>query len=321
MFHELWAGQARPAPAGAGRGEQDGFSRHRTDIYDAVLEGLAVRIEELRAGMNDPDAWAQEFECRFVDEATAYITYEMIAACEADTATKELPRTIPEEAGEGVDSRLGPSGMTTGNEFYLGVDIGRKRDLTVFWLLDKVGDVFWTRMVRELRGASFRQQRDFLYSLLDGSYFISANAAEAVIPRDRIPHQGLNERLIRRCSMDSSGIGAQLAEEAGERFGQRVEAVAFTSGVKEDLAVTLRRSFEDRAVRIPSDRGIREDIHSVRRLTTSAGNVRFDAERTGDSHADRFWALALALHAWGSRSVALQYESVRQRDFSLSGCW
>lgn len=301
MFYELWAGK-------------DGFSRHRTDIYDAVNEGLNVNIEEVRVGIADPDAWAQEFECRFVDEATAYITYEMIAACEADTATKELTPVSTVEVA-----------IATQNEFYLGVDIGRKRDLSVFWLLEKVGDVFWTRMVRELRGASFREQRDFLYSLMDGSFL-------GVIAGDRLERGNLSAGIasapprngrarIRRCSMDSSGIGAQLAEEAGERFGPRVEAVAFTSGVKEDLAITLRRSFEDKTLRVPSDRGIREDIHSVRRLTTAAGNVRFDAERTGDSHADRFWALALALHAVGSKGEALQYESVRQRDFSLSGCW
>jgi phage FluMu gp28-like protein len=309
MFYELWARPANgpekeTAPEGGACGGRDGFSRHRTDIHDASSEGLAVDIQALKSGMNDPDAWAQEFECRFVDEATAYITYEMITACEAYGATKEWAQPAFSSQGDTE------GGRSPSSELYLGVDIGRKRDLTVFWLLEKVGDLFWTRMVREMQRAPFREQRDFLYSLLDGSVFSPGGYT-----------RGTGVPLARRACIDSSGIGAQLAEEAGERFGPRVEAVAFTAAVKEDLAVTLRRRFEERAVRVPPDREIREDIHSVRKLTTPAGNTRFDAERTGDSHADRFWALALALHAGDSKGVALEYESVRQREFSLSGCW
>ncbi|MDP2167470.1 MAG: terminase family protein, partial [Thermodesulfovibrionales bacterium] len=49
MFYDLWAHNGR-------------FSKHMTDIYAAVNEGLAVDIDELRAGIGDPDSWAQEFE-------------------------------------------------------------------------------------------------------------------------------------------------------------------------------------------------------------------------------------------------------------------
>jgi hypothetical protein len=42
---------------------------------------------------------------------------------------------------------------------------------------------------------------------------------------------------------------------------------------------------------------IRADLRSVTKQTTEAGNIRFTAERTPDGHADRFWALALAVHA------------------------
>ena len=47
-----------------------------------------------------------------------------------------------------------------------------------------------------------------------------------------------------------------------------------------------------------ADDAVREDLHSVRKSVTAAGNVRLDVERTDtDGHADRFWALALAYHA------------------------
>ena len=260
MFYEIWH-----------YGER--FSKHRTDIYSAIKEGLRVDIEQLRAGCIDAESWAQEFECRFIDEASAFITYEMLTSCEDDSA--------------GTDTfSINPSG-----EYYLGVDIGRRHDLSVFWLWEKVSDVFWTRLVREMKGSTFREQREFLYSLLEGS------------------------PSIRRTCIDATGIGAQLAEEAVERFGNRVEPVVFTPRVKEDLAFTFRRKFEDRLVRIPRDRAIREDLHSVRKLTTSSGNIRFDSERTEAGHSDRFWAGALGLHAGEAQRTNISYEVICQRRY------
>jgi phage FluMu gp28-like protein len=93
-----------------------------------------------------------------------------------------------------------------------------------------------------------------------------------------------------------------------------VEAVTFTNAVKSDLATTLRRAFEDRQLRIPIDQQVREDLHSVRRIVTAAGNIRFDAERDQASHADRFWALALALHAHSGGGYApYEHHSVGRR--------
>jgi phage FluMu gp28-like protein len=61
MFYRLWSGDAR-------------FSRHRVSIHEAVREGLGADVEMLRAGIADPQSWAQEYECEFLDEATAYLT-------------------------------------------------------------------------------------------------------------------------------------------------------------------------------------------------------------------------------------------------------
>lgn len=281
MFYEIWSAK------------DNGFSKHRTNIYDAVADGLKADVAALKRGINDPDAWAQEYECQFIDEATAFITYEMISSCEEDGAVMELVAGSLEEKPE----------------LYLGVDVGRKKDLTVFWLLEKVGDVLWTRMVKVLLKMPFRAQRDELYSYMDGS--------------------ALGGASVRRACIDSSGLGMQLAEEAVDRFGPRVEAVTFTGPVKEDLAVTLRRRFEDRLLRIPADREIREDIHSVRKVTTAAGNIRFDAVRTDElGHADRFWALALAVHAGSSPAGPIAYETVESRAmeperarFAGKGAW
>ncbi len=259
VYYRLWEAAVR-------LGDRGVWSRHRTDIYDAVADGLPVDPEELRTGLNDSLAWQQEYLLEFLEESTAYLSYELLATCEDPAATLDL--TVEE-----ID--------LTAGDLYLGLDIGRQRDLSVIWLLQRVGDVLWTRRVIELLRTPFAAQREVLYGLL--------------------PH-------VRRACIDATGLGMQLAEEAQQRYRQ-VESVTFTPAAKADMATTLRRAFEDRAVRVPIDGAVREDLHSVRRIVTSSNNIRFDAERDAGSHADRFWALALAVHAQSS-GVYSPYESM-----------
>lgn len=116
-----------------------------------------------------------------------------------------------------------------------------------------------------------------------------------------ILYEVLSLRNFRRSCIDATGIGMQLSEDAQTKFGKfRVEQVMFTNKIKEELAYTTRTNFENKTVFIPKEHNIREDLHSVRRITTTANNIRFDAEHSENGHADRFWALSLALHAAGS---------------------
>ena len=70
---------------------------------------------------------------------------------------------------------------------------------------------------------------------------------------------------------------------------------------------------EDRALRIPDDPVIRADLRKVQKVTTAAGNIRFIAESTPDGHADRFWALALALHAASNPCAPIEFMSSGRR--------
>ncbi len=109
---------------------------------------------------------------------------------------------------------------------------------------------------------------------------------------------------VRRCCIDQSGVGMMLAERLQKKYGARVEPVQFTAPVKERLAPLVKRHFEERLVRIPDQRDVRADLNAVKRSVTASGNVRYDAERTEHGHADRFWALALALEAAASTPAA-----------------
>ena len=100
--------------------------------------------------------------------------------------------------------------------------------------------------------------------------------------------------LIRRAAIDSTGIGAMLAETLASEFGPRVEPVVFTAAVKEDLAFRTKRRMESRLTLLPDTRDVRRAFSAVKKFVTPSGNLRFDAERTEAGHADEFWAKALA---------------------------
>lgn len=243
------------------------WALHTTTIETAVAEGIVDRIVGHPASekeiadfladcldlAGDEETYQQEFMCNPVDEATAWLTWLLITGAEsADAGRPEL---------------------YAGGDCYVGMDIGRKRDLTVIWVLERVGDVLWTREVIPMKKAKFSEQ-------------------DAELDRVFATYR------VRRCCMDETGLGMKPVEDAKDRHGEyRVEGVTFTNPVKHHLANLAKTNFEDRSVRIPASKVIRNSHHAVRKLKTAAGNPRFDADRTEVGHADEFWAHALALHA------------------------
>ena len=114
------------------------WSRHHVDIHEAVRQCLDRDVDMLRAGMADPDAWAQEYELKWLDEASAWLDYDLIASVEHPDAGK-------------------PGGYQGGMVF-VGVDIAARNDLFVIWVAELVGDVLWTREVIARRRISFAEQ-------------------------------------------------------------------------------------------------------------------------------------------------------------------
>ena len=177
---------------------------------------------------------------------------------------------------------------------FAGVDIGRKKDLTVLWVVEQLGDVFYTRHVEVMEKMRKSAQEAILWPWFE---------------------------ICDRVCIDSTGLGIGWADDAQDKFGpHRVEGVNFSGPVKEALAYPLRGAMEDRLVRIPEDPKIRADLRKVQKTTTAAGNIRFVADGDDSTkvngHADRFWALALALHAGSSPSAPIEYESGGPRDSS-----
>lgn len=225
------------------------YSKHKVTIEDAVRMGLPVNIEELRAGVDDPDIWAQEYMCEFIDNTSVLLPYEMIGKCESESI---------QDDGQ--------------SPLYIGMDVGRSKDLSVIVTAVKLGDVLAVVDVAELKRMPFADQLDVLLGKA-------------------------RDKRVRRVCIDSTGIGAMLAEEAARKGGGRFEGVPFTVASKGEMYGLMRRKFEERSVRIPVSRDLREDLHAVQRVVSTGGNVTYSAPRNADGHSDRAAALALCIRA------------------------
>lgn len=256
------------------QGNPKGISLHTVTLQDALDQGFLWKLQQalakdderqamdeaayfdfVRSGAADEESFQQEFMCRPADDDAAFLEYDLIAR-------SEYP--------EGTDWQ-----QIEGGTLYAGIDIGRKKDLTVLWLIEKLGDVLYTREVITLQNMTKPDQEKVIWPWIG-----------------RVLESG------GRVAIDNTGLGIGWVDDAQAKFGKyRVEGVNFTAQSKEALAYPVRGHMEDRRLRIPHSGAIRADLRSVTKQVTGAGNIRFTAERTPDGHADRFWGLALAIHA------------------------
>lgn len=246
------------------------ISLHTVTLQDALDQGFLWKLQQslpadderqemdeaayfdwVKSGAADEESFLQEYMCQPADDDAAFLEYDLIAS--AEYGREEIWDTLQ------------------GGQIFIGVDIGRKHDYTVIWVLEKLGDVLYTRAVIRLRNMSKPEQEKVLWPWIERA---------------------------QRTSIDQTGLGIGWVDDAQAKYGTyRVEGVSFTAQSKEALAYPVRSRMEERRVRIPYSPPIRASLRSVTKQVTSTGNIRFTAERTADGHADEFWALALGIHA------------------------
>jgi phage FluMu gp28-like protein len=171
-----------------------------------------------------------------------------------------------------------------------GVDIGRVKDLTAIILAEQVQveaeKLVFIRHMESLAKMAFDGQKAHLAGLIEGW-------------------------KIRRLAMDSTGIGMNLAEDMQKLYPGKVERIHFTREKKEEMALSVKKLFETRRLRIPNDRDLVMQLHAIKRKPTERG-FTYDADRNElIKHADLFWALALAVKEFGGRRRVLTAGNVK----------
>jgi phage FluMu gp28-like protein len=265
------------------------FHATKVTIHDAIRSGLPLDPTELQAGLNDPEAWAQEYLCEFMDNSTVLLPYDLIETCESPLATE-----LSDVQSLSASALPGNAGGNS-PELYAGLDFARKNHMTVLWILEKfppssrnlalnpdhsspsapfplnTAPLFLTREVLCLRNTSTPEQLELLRPRLN---------------------------LCRKVCLDYTGPGVGLGDFLHRELGtHKIELCPFTAPFKAELFPRLATAMESRQLLIPIGRDIREDLHSIYRTTTNSGTILYRAHATPDGHADRTTALALALRA------------------------
>ena len=175
-------------------GNPKNISLHRVTLQDALEQGFLKKLKEslpeehevssmdegeyfdyIKNSCADTESFLQEYMCDPADDNAGFIPYDAVQKCVYKNG-EDWKKIISSE-----------------NPLYLGVDVGRSRDLTVFWLVELCGDVLYTRDVKVFCGVPFSEQEVALHSYLS------------------LPS-------LRRAAIDQSGLGRQFAERAQHFF-------------------------------------------------------------------------------------------------------
>lgn len=253
-------------------------------VYDANTR-KPITPDEARKKSLDKRAYDQNYECKFNDENMALLTHELIQQAQRDGIS------IDDQTWSAVSmARM----FRAEGDLYLGGDIGRNRDVTVFGVLEKIGQT--KRIIAMLRMAGMRLP----------------DQQKQLAPVCQLPK-------FRNACIDMTGLGLGLVEYAQEEdWGRsKVQGINFattepinqyiqkegrkkeTTRVTENMATSLLQTFEDKSIEIcvELDHDAVDDLRKPERLTSPGGRVSIAAVRDEAGHADHFWALALAIRA------------------------
>lgn len=233
------------------------------------------RIKAICSNMPEED-FQQEYEAAFVDESTAWITWEEIKSAQSDDLIcwrVDAKDTLTPEINDAIDEIVQAirAGIVE-PVFAGGMDIGRTRNTSEIYLVGLgTTSQYPLRLAITLDNMRFEDQLTVLLEVLR-----------------RLP--------VMIMLIDQNGIGRNLAENAASAFPIRVQPVDFTNATKALWATDAKMLIQNRRTPIPVDKEIAYQIHSIKKLVTASRNLVFDTQRNEKHHADKFWAWALALH-------------------------
>ncbi len=249
-------------------GAASGWSLHVTTIEDAVADGYVpldpqnnpLTFKEFKAQeVRDigEELFNQEYMCLFGDNITALLNYMTIRRCERpDMPIMRSPESL----------------ASLKRDLYVGVDVGRRHDLTSIWVLSKTGDCLMTESLYVMKNAPFAEQERLLNEIMSCGW-------------------------VAGCSIDEQGIGMQMTENLQQAFPGLVTGVSFTNTNKQEMSHRLKINMESGNFYMPKDDGIFDDFESIDRVITDSGLIRIAAPRSAFGHGDRFWSACLANHS------------------------
>jgi phage FluMu gp28-like protein len=289
QFWEIFTESMQPYP---------GYTRKRTAWWDTFA--FCVNVKEARKlapGMLTPDRvdmfgndrikvifanipledFQQEYEAEFVDETTAWITWDEIRNNQDEALLCAIGKMVGGDRSHISDAIKEICDWLEQNKVELafggGYDVGRTRNTSELFLTGiTTTNTYPLRLMLTLDNVEFDTQKSII---------------EEVITK--LP--------ITKFLIDKNGMGMNLAENLSREFPTKVEGVDFTNATKAAWATDSKMLFQQKKAPIPKHKDLAYQIHSIKkRITVSKNNV-FDTDRNEKHHADKFWAHSLSLAA------------------------
>lgn len=255
----------------------------RDAIEDGLYERVALVAKTKGAAIAAKEEWIADIYGFYGDDAEEELDCIPKVGSGALISLEDIVACEHDECGIG-DFYLG--GLCYG-----GRDVARRRDGQIQYIMELVGDVLWQRDTYEEFGQSFAHQ-DAFFDLM------------------------FKTRRIAAFWVDQTGMGEKVVEDAIARHGSRVHGELLTGPARNDIAMSLKKRFQERRIRIRRDAVTRADLMAIKRIgSEESGGVRIIND--SNVHADRFWAYGLASRAAdlplltydGFRSVGRSYRA------------
>jgi len=278
--------------------------------HDGVSNPFNALLEEIKSG-NRKGAWLK-ITFRDAMEAGLYERVAMVSKAKGmDILPKEeweadIRGSYGDDAAEELDCvpKLGAGALISledimacesddagipslyrGGLCYGGRDVARRRDGQIQLVGELVGDVLWERDGYREYGQTFAHQDAWF----DQSF--------------------LDYRMV-QWRIDQTGMGEKVVEDQVRKHGAtRVVGVMLTGPERVNLAIGLKKLFQERKIRIRADSRTRADIMAIKKLgSEESGGIRIVND--GDIHADEFWAYSLMAQAWNMAGSLYEYRGI-----------
>jgi phage FluMu gp28-like protein len=199
-------------------------------------------IETIKANY-DEVSFQQEYNNQFIGEENSFFPYTLLKEC----INTEL------QTNTNFDKDC---------TYHLGIDFGRKKDLTAIIGYEKriiTGKTYkHIKIYKEFRNTPFREQLAYIKTLL-------------------------NHSNVTTCSVDASGMGLPLYEELKTEYHSKVRPITFTNQLKEQMMVGLKVQLERKEIILPNERKLIDSLHMIQRKQTAGRHVQFDSDRNDRS--------------------------------------
>lgn len=240
------------------KGNPKGFGFHRVTLQDALDQGFLFKLQSklpaddprqemdeaeyfdfIRHGAADEESFMEEYMCVPSDDASAFLSYDLIQGC-------EYP------AGTDWETDL----LDCKNPLYVGVDVGRDHDLTVIAVGEKFAGTVYLRRLVCLRNETFDAQESELYPIL----------ALPQVRRCRIDNTGIGRQFSERAQnrfgtykVEPITFTAQAKEEMAyplrAAFEDKTVRIPGDPKLRADLRAVKKVTTTSGNIRFAADRG------------------------------------------------------------------